>query len=83
MVRLPLAVITQHFRFCATENYDDFWAINNKLMANARGELEPFKNIPFVLYEVICHHSVHGYAYIATYAPYYTEVYCCVLLNTI
>ena len=40
------------FDLCAAENYDDFWTVNNKLMANARGELEPFKNIPFVLYEV-------------------------------
>ncbi|XP_065916844.1 autophagy protein 5-like [Dysidea avara] len=35
-----------------TENYDNFWAINNKLMANARGDLDPFKHIPFVIYEV-------------------------------
>ena len=43
------------FDFCAAENYNDFWAVNNKLMANARGELEPFKNIPFVVYEVVKH----------------------------
>ena len=47
-----VTLATTHIDFCATENYDDFWVINNKLMANARGELEPFKNIPFVIYEV-------------------------------
>ena len=40
------------FDCCGTENYDNFWAINNKLMANARGDLDPFKHIPFVIYEV-------------------------------
>ena len=44
--------IASCFDYCGTESYDNFWMINNKLMANARGELEPFKHIPFVIYQV-------------------------------
>lgn len=32
-------------------NYDEFWAVNKKMMLSTRSEREPFKNIPFCIYQ--------------------------------
>jgi autophagy-related protein 5 len=33
-------------------NYDEFWAVNKKMMLSTRSEREPFKNIPFCIYQI-------------------------------
>jgi autophagy-related protein 5 len=32
-------------------NYDEFWAVSKKMMLNTRSEHEPFRNIPFCIYQ--------------------------------
>ena len=36
----------------AAGNFEDFWTVNKKMMLNARAEHEPFRNVPFCIYQV-------------------------------
>ncbi|CAI8050666.1 Autophagy protein 5 [Geodia barretti] len=35
-------------------NYDEFWAVNKKMMLSTRSEHEPFRSIPFCIYQACC-----------------------------
>ena len=42
--------------FSFSDQFEDFWAVNQKLMLSIKGEAEPFKNVPFCIYRVSRRH---------------------------
>ena len=53
---LILTPIQMLASFPFSDQFEDFWAVNQKLMLSIKGEAEPFKNVPFCIYRVSRRH---------------------------
>ena len=48
LIPQEFALLWDSLRQC---NFEDFWTVNKKMMLNARAEHEPFRNVPFCIYQ--------------------------------